>query len=64
MDAVREFLEREHASIELRFTDAREGAEFRQFQTVICLPEDLAVTGAGTHVRSDASELQVDAMIG
>jgi two-component system, chemotaxis family, sensor kinase CheA len=64
MDAVREFLEREHASIELRFTDAREGAEFRQFQTVICLPENLAVTGAGTHVRSEASELQVDAMLG
>jgi two-component system, chemotaxis family, sensor kinase CheA len=60
MDAVRDFLQRENASIELRFTDAREGAEFRQFQMVICLPEHLAVTGAPTQV----AELQADAMLG
>jgi two-component system chemotaxis sensor kinase CheA len=64
MDAVRDFLQRENASIELRFTDAREGAEYRQFQTVICLPESLAVTGAATHAPSEADELQADTMAG
>ncbi|ANH76977.1 four helix bundle sensory module for signal transduction family protein [Ralstonia insidiosa] len=43
MDAVLEFLKREQGRIELRFTDDHKGAAFRQFQTVVCLPERFAV---------------------
>jgi two-component system, chemotaxis family, sensor kinase CheA len=53
MDAVRDFLDREHGSIELRFTDDRKGAEFRQFQTIVCLPDSFAVDSLGTDARSD-----------
>jgi two-component system chemotaxis sensor kinase CheA len=59
MDAVLEFLKREHGRIELRFTDDNKGAAFRQFQTVVCLPERLAVDsvnaalGAQRAVRMD-----------
>lgn len=47
MDAVREFLAREGGSIALHFTDDRKGAPFRQFQTVISLPERVAVDSVG-----------------
>ena len=59
MDAVQEFLKREQGRIELRFTDDNKGAAFRQFQTVVCLPERLAVDsvnaalGAQRAVRMD-----------
>ncbi|WP_454722727.1 MULTISPECIES: ATP-binding protein [Cupriavidus] len=43
MDAVHDFLARAQGRIELRFTDDREGAAFRQFQTIVCLPDRLAV---------------------
>jgi two-component system, chemotaxis family, sensor kinase CheA len=62
MDAVRDFLKREHGSIALRFTDDHKGADFRQFQTVVNLPERLAVDTAGTPARGDASELELDTM--
>jgi len=55
MDAVRDFLKREHGSIELRFTDDRKGAEFRQFQTIVCLPDSLAVDSLGADVRGDVA---------
>ncbi|VVE09335.1 chemotaxis protein CheA [Pandoraea eparura] len=45
MDAVQDFVRREHGRIELRFTDDHKGAEFRQFQTVVCLPDTLVVDG-------------------
>ncbi|MBN4667347.1 MCP four helix bundle domain-containing protein [Pandoraea nosoerga] len=45
MDAVQDFVRREHGRIELRFTDERKGAEYRQFQTVVCLPDNLVVDG-------------------
>lgn len=47
MDAVRDFLAREGGSIVLHFTDDRKGAPFRQFQTVISLPERMAVDSVG-----------------
>ncbi|MFX1734221.1 MCP four helix bundle domain-containing protein [Paraburkholderia sp. A1RI_3L] len=47
MDAVRNFLTREHGSIELRFTDNNKGAAWRHFQTVVCLPGHLAVDSVG-----------------
>ncbi|APA84811.1 MCP four helix bundle domain-containing protein [Paraburkholderia sprentiae WSM5005] len=43
MDAVRDFVRREHGRIELRFTDDRRGADYRRFQTVVSFPEDWAV---------------------
>ena len=43
MDAVRDFIERAQGSIALQFTDQNVGAPFRQFQTVVSLPERFAV---------------------
>ena len=57
MDAVRDFLKRANGSIKLRFTDDREGAEFRQFETVVCLPDDVAVESAGTRPQREADEV-------
>jgi two-component system, chemotaxis family, sensor kinase CheA len=57
MDAVRDFLKRENGSIRLRFTDDRQGAEFRQFETVVCLPDDVAVEGTGAWPQREADEV-------
>ena len=62
MDAVRDFLRRENGRIELRFTDDHKGASFRQFQTIVCLPDSFAVDTLGVAARGDAGELQLDAM--
>ena len=62
MDAVRDFLRREHGSIALRFTDHHEGADFRQFQTIVNLPEKLAVDTLGTPARGEADELPLDTL--
>jgi hypothetical protein len=43
MDAVKDFLEREHGKIQLRFTDENVGADFRQFETIVFLPDRFAV---------------------
>ncbi|CAJ0786105.1 hypothetical protein LMG7141_01740 [Ralstonia condita] len=53
MDAVVEFLKREQGRIALRFTDDRKGAAFRQFQTVVCLPERFAVDSVRTTLGSE-----------
>ena len=57
MDAVRDFLKRENGSIRLHFTDDREGAEFRQFETVVCLPDDVAVESTGARPHREAEEV-------
>jgi two-component system chemotaxis sensor kinase CheA len=62
MDAVRDFLKRERGNIALRFTDDHKGADFRQFHTVVNLPERLAVDTAGMPARGDANELELDTM--
>jgi two-component system chemotaxis sensor kinase CheA len=62
MDAVRDFLRREHGSIALRFTDDHEGADFRPFQTIVNLPEKLVVSTVSMQSRGDANELRLDAM--
>ena len=62
MDAVRDFLRRENGRIELRFTDDRKGAPFRQFQTIVCLPDHVAVDTLGVQARGAAGELQLDAL--
>ncbi len=54
MDAVHAFLMRENGSIALRFTDDRKGAEFRQFQTIVCLPDSLAVDSVGMQAEAPA----------
>ncbi|WP_237170051.1 MCP four helix bundle domain-containing protein [Pandoraea faecigallinarum] len=65
MDAVQDFVRREHGRIELRFTDERKGAEFRQFQTVVCLPDNLVVDGFDLNsVAADAVDLPaLDAVV-
>lgn len=55
MDAVRNFLTREHGSIELRFTDNNKGAAWRHFQTVVCLPGHLAVDSVGMQKTTHAA---------
>ncbi|MFT4438979.1 ATP-binding protein [Caballeronia sp. 15715] len=57
MDAVRDFLKRANGSIKLSFSDDREGAEFRQFETVVCLPDDVAVESAGIRPQREADEV-------
>ena len=43
MDAVQDFVHREGGSIEIRFTDQAIGADFRSFQFIVSLPENIAV---------------------
>jgi two-component system chemotaxis sensor kinase CheA len=62
MDAVRDFLKRANGSIELRFTDDQKGAAFRQFQTIVCLPDSVAVDTLGVEARGETGALQLDAM--
>lgn len=66
MDAVRDFLKREQGSIALHFTDDHKGAAFRQFQTVVSLPERFAVDTVGISARvamnEASSEVQLDTM--
>ncbi|WP_066735861.1 ATP-binding protein [Cupriavidus sp. D384] len=54
MDAVREFLSRSGGTIELRFTDNHVGAPFRQFQTVVSLPERFAVDSVAVLAETPA----------
>ncbi|OIQ86842.1 gliding motility regulatory protein [mine drainage metagenome] len=57
MDAVQDFVRRENGRIEIRFTDNLAGADFRQFETIVCLPESFAENANGfdfyaTHASS------------
>ncbi|MEM5343742.1 ATP-binding protein [Paraburkholderia azotifigens] len=64
MDAVRDFIKREGGRIELRFTDDHAGADFRQFQTIVYLPENCAVDSVGTSMEDAAitvSSIQANA---
>ncbi|MBP0589236.1 MCP four helix bundle domain-containing protein [Paraburkholderia sp. LEh10] len=54
MDAVRDFIKREGGRIDLRFTDDHAGADFRQFQTIVYLPENAAVDSVGTSMDDAA----------
>lgn len=47
MDAVQDFVKRENGKIEIRFTDDSVGADFRQFETVVCLPESFTENTSG-----------------
>ncbi|WP_050468848.1 ATP-binding protein [Herbaspirillum chlorophenolicum] len=50
MDAVLDFVTREHGKIEIRFTGQDEGADFRTFQIIVMLPESVAVEVDGIDV--------------
>jgi signal transduction histidine kinase len=50
MDAVLDFVTREHGKIEIRFTDTAEGAPLRPFQIIVMLPENVAVEVDGIDV--------------
>ena len=50
MDAVLDFVTREHGRIEIRFTDTAEGAPLRPFQIIVMLPENVAVEVDGIDV--------------
>ncbi len=39
MDAVQNFVKREGGTIQIRFLDSEVGADFRPFETIVCLPE-------------------------
>lgn len=62
MDAVLDFIRREGGSLDLAFTDAREGADFRAFETVITLPGKFAVDAAPAvaHARHAAPPVAAD----
>ncbi|WP_186018959.1 ATP-binding protein [Burkholderia gladioli] len=51
MDAVRSFVVRAGGSIALRFTDDRQGAAYRRFQTIVSLPDRFAVDSVGIVVE-------------
>lgn len=51
MDAVQNFVKRENGRIEIRFTDQAVGADFRQFETIVYLPENLTVNADGFDYR-------------
>ncbi|MFT4174593.1 MAG: HAMP domain-containing protein [Rhodocyclaceae bacterium] len=42
MDAVQDFLKREHGQIEIRFVDGVRGVPFRRFEMRVSLPEELS----------------------
>ncbi|MGF6937213.1 two-component system chemotaxis sensor kinase CheA [Paraburkholderia sp. UCT70] len=63
MDAVRDFVRREHGRIELRFTDDRRGADYRRFQTVVSFPGDWAVDSLDASADA-ARERDEDALAG
>ncbi|MBC8739635.1 HAMP domain-containing protein [Paraburkholderia sp. UCT31] len=63
MDAVRDFVRREHGRIELRLTDDRRGADYRRFQTVVSFPEDWAVDSLEASADA-ARERDADALAG
>lgn len=50
MDAVLDFVAREHGQIDIRFTDDLEGADFRAFQVIVKLPERVVVEVDGIDV--------------
>ncbi|POZ61891.1 HAMP domain-containing protein [Chromobacterium alticapitis] len=53
MDAVQAFIKREQGRIELRFLDREQGMDFRRFETVVVLPDSLAVA---IEARAGAAE--------
>ena len=61
MDAVRDFVSRENGIIKIHFTDDKTGADFRQFEMIVCLPEALSesVEGFNLHAEDDFADASV-----
>ncbi|MFI4938763.1 MAG: HAMP domain-containing protein [Burkholderiales bacterium] len=55
MDAVQDFVAREQGKVEIRFTDEAIGAEFRQFEILVFLPESMAAYIDGGDVPAAAA---------
>lgn len=55
MDAVQDFVKREHGKIEIQFVDNAVGANFRQFKTIVYLPQDFCVHVDGSDLHRVAS---------
>lgn len=58
MDAVQGFVARENGKVELHFTDNAVGADFRQFEITVCVPETFAVyvDGSDAPIIDDDNE--------
>ncbi len=58
MDAVRDFVRRENGTIKIQFSDDKVGADFRQFEIIVCLPEALveSVEGFEFHHQHEFDE--------
>jgi len=66
MDAVQNFVKREQGAISIRFTDDAVGADFRSFETVVCLPMSFAkhVDGFNYRQYDQSAENLVQASFG
>ena len=62
MDAVQNFVKRENGIIKINFTDHLIGADFRQFEMIVSLPESLSesVEGFDFHSQDKANETLVN----
>jgi hypothetical protein len=62
MDAVINFVKGENGTVKIRFKDDQSGADFRQFETIVYLPEVLSesVEGLDLHSEDEADETLVD----
>ena len=62
MDAVQNFVKRENGMIKINFTDHLIGADFRQFEMIVSLPESLSesVEGFDFHSQDKANETLVN----
>lgn len=64
MDAVLDFVTREHGRIDIEFLDRVEGADFRQFQINVLLPESVAVEVDGIDVAYPVPQLEQSGTVG
>lgn len=62
MDAVQNFVKGENGRIEINFNDDKVGADFRQFETIVYLPEAISenVEGFDFHPQGGNEETLVD----
>jgi two-component system chemotaxis sensor kinase CheA len=58
---VKDYIGRENGMIKIRFTDTNVGADFRQFEMIVCLPKVLSENVEGFNFRSQ-DELE-DALV-
>lgn len=63
MDAVHDFVSREHGDIEIKFTDELVGADFRSFMVIVKFPETVAVEVDGFDEKEDDTTYPVKPVI-